>query len=337
MRLTPTIATTRTLGLAIAVAATAAIAVGPAAGAARSPQPHVSKVTVAVAGTKLTVSGRVTVSPNTARQRQRTRVRLTLTSRTGRTDQRTAKLNAQRYFGATWSTKLTGGLTLTVRVTVGGKAVGKAVTRRLTVTDPNAVQRLVGTFKLDAGAAPSGRAPTGSYFEMLTGSGSPLPNLSSPAANKNYTPFTPGTDGGLRTDRYQPAPAPAFAQGNSGGALASAIIRPVPFFSVNFSVVTGSTDAQLGVHDALPVITAQHGALTGKLSAWVAQWNGQSFNQGTPKPDGTLPSPTTRLSGTYNATTHAFTLTWKSRIVGGPFNGFTGSWHLAGTFVPARS
>ena len=91
------------------------------------------------------------------------------------------------------------------------------------------------------------------------------------------------------------------------------------------------------MHDALPAITALHGALSGQLTAWNAQWNGQSFNQGTPKPDGTLPTPTTKLSGTYNATTRAFTLTWKSRIVGGPFNGFTGSWHLAGTFVPAQS
>jgi hypothetical protein len=28
-------------------------------------------------------------------------------------------------------------------------------------------------------------------------------------------------------------------------------------------------------------------------------------------------------------------LTWKSLIVGGQFNGFTGYWHLEGTFVPA--
>ncbi len=333
MKLTPTLATTRASALALAVAATGAVA--PATAAARSPQPQVSKLTVS--GTKLTVSGRVTFVPNTAHQRQRTRVRLTLTSSTGRTDRRTAKLNEQRYFKASWSTRLTGALTLNVRVTVGGKAVGKALTRKLTVTDPNAPLQLVGTFKLDAGAAPSGQAPSGSYFEMLTGAGSPLPNLSSPAPNKNYTPFTPGTDGGLRTGAYQPAPAPAFAGGSSGGALASAIIRPVPFFGVNFSVVTGSTDAQLGVHDALPAITVLHGALSGQLTAWDAQWNGQSFNQGTPKPDGTLPSPTTKLSGTYNATTRAFTLTWKSRIVGGPFNGFTGCWHLAGTFVPGHS
>jgi hypothetical protein len=30
-----------------------------------------------------------------------------------------------------------------------------------------------------------------------------------------------------------------------------------------------------------------------------------------------------------------YTLEWKSLIVGGPFNGFTGRWHLEGTFVPS--
>jgi hypothetical protein len=63
----------------------------------------------------------------------------------------------------------------------------------------------------------------------------------------------------------------------------------------------------------------------------------QSFNQGTPKPDGTLPSPTTPLSGTYDPATRQFTLQWKSLIVGGPFNGFTGLWRLGGTFVPSQS
>ena len=48
-----------------------------------------------------------------------------------------------------------------------------------------------------------------------------------------------------------------------------------------------------------------------------------------------LPGATTVLSGTYDATTGAFTLTWKSLIVGGPFNGFIGLWHLVGHFVPA--
>jgi len=42
------------------------------------------------------------------------------------------------------------------------------------------------------------------------------------------------------------------------------------------------------------------------------------------------------LTGTYNAKSRAFVITWTSQIVGGPFNGFTGSWHLAGKFAPAK-
>jgi hypothetical protein len=41
------------------------------------------------------------------------------------------------------------------------------------------------------------------------------------------------------------------------------------------------------------------------------------------------------VSGTYDAATGHFVLQWKSLIVGGPFDRFTGSWHLEGTFVPA--
>jgi hypothetical protein len=172
---------------------------------------------------------------------------------------------------------------------------------------------------------------------MLQKNGAPLANLSSPAPNKDYTPFTPGTDGGLRTDAYQAAPTPAFSGGSSGNALADKIIQPVPFYLVDFTVETSATDAQVAVHDPLPSIEAQDGKLSGQITAWDAQWNGQSFNQGTPKPDGTVPAPTTPVTGTYDVTSHRFTLQWKSLIVGGPFNGFTGAWHLAGTFVPTPS
>jgi hypothetical protein len=75
--------------------------------------------------------------------------------------------------------------------------------------------------------------------------------------------------------------------------------------------------------------------LSGDLRAWEATWNKQDFNQGSPKPDGSMPKLTTPAHGTYNASTGAFVLEWTSTIVGGPFNEFTGSWHLAGTFRPA--
>jgi hypothetical protein len=304
---------------------------------------------VAVSGSTVTVSGRVRLANATAAQRKRARVVVTLVGRAGKTERRTAKLSASRTFRVRWKTKLLGRLTVKVRATVAGKPYGKIVSRRITVKQPAHTPiptpvpgptggvPLIGTFKVDAGAAPNGQPPTGSYFEMLQSNGAPLSNLSSPAPDKDYTPLSPGIDGGLRTDVYQQAPNPAFSGGSVGGALADRIIQPVPFYLVNFSTETSSTDAQVGNQDPLPSIVNDNGQLSGQLTAWDAQWNGQSFNQGTPKPDGSVPPPTTPLTGTYEASSHRFTLVWKSLIVGGPFNGFAGLWHLSGTFVPVAS
>ena len=68
-----------------------------------------------------------------------------------------------------------------------------------------------------------------------------------------------------------------------------------------------------------------------------AEWNRQYFNQGSPKPDGSKPGITSPVTGTFDAKTRAFTLEWTSSIVGGPFNGFTGQWHLEGTYVNCGS
>jgi hypothetical protein len=331
-RLRPSIA------IAVAIAAVAGASdadLAPTSAARPISSPASTRITLlSNRGTTVIVAGRVKLPRNTRRERSRTRVMLTLAGSGTTPEQSAARINRRLQFRSSWTTTLTGSLKFTAQLTIGGRDEGKAVTRTITIANPNAPQQLIGKFEVQAGSAPAGAAPTGSYFEMLQPSGSPLANLSSPAPNKNYTPLSAGSDGGLETYAYQPPPAPAFKSGKTGGALASRIIAPVPFYGVDFSVVTDATDPQLGSQDQLPAITAQDGTLTGQLSAWVAQWNGQSFNQGTPKPDGSLPAPTTALTGTYNPTTRAFTLTWKSRIVGGPFNGFCGVWRLAGTFVP---
>jgi hypothetical protein len=331
-----------------AVTLLAAISVVPAFAASKHGPTHrataasaaISRVTVT--GSTIAVRGRVQLPRATAAERRRARVLVALSAPHGLVERHSVKISSTRSYAVTWTTKLVGRLTLSVRVTIAGKSSGRTATRTITVsgattTPPAGGTPLVGIFKLTAGSAPSGQAPTGSYFEMLQSNGSPLPNFSSPGANKDYTPLTPGTDGGLSTEAYQPAPNPAFSDGSSGGALADKVIEPVPFYLINFSIETAATDAQLGTSDPVPSIDDDAGRLNGQLTAWVAQWNGQSFNQGTPKPNGTVPPPTTPLTGTYNSTTRAFTLEWKSLIVGGPFNGFTGSWHLAGTFAPVSS
>ena len=85
-----------------------------------------------------------------------------------------------------------------------------------------------------------------------------------------------------------------------------------------------------------PPCRSDGGKLSGDLSAFAATWNDQAFNQGSPKPGGARPGNTTAPSGTFDPATGAFTLTWTSQIVGGPFNNFTGLWHLEGTFVAPR-
>jgi hypothetical protein len=109
---------------------------------------------------------------------------------------------------------------------------------------------------------------------------------------------------------------------------ASAIIQPVPFFGVNFSVVTAQTDPQLGTRDPLPVITARGGTRTGQITAWAAQWNGQSFNQGTPKPDGTLPTPHDEPVGDLRRRHGRVHPRLEEPDRRRPVHGFTGRWHL---------
>jgi hypothetical protein len=313
-----------------------------------SPRASVRRLDVTVAGNTVKVTGAVALSPATSATRRRVRVVVRLDGVDHAWERRVLPVTAKDIYGARWKTLLTGRLRLTARASVSGTPSGRQVSRTVVVTPRVAAPRptptptttpagqpMLGLFKLTAGSAPLGQSASGSYVEMLTGSGAPLPNLSSPSGNKDYTTFAPGVDGGISTVAYEPAPSPAFAQGTSGNALADDIVQPVGFEGTNFSVDTNPTDVQTGQPDPIPQIYNNNGALSGQITAWDAQWNGQSFNQGTPKPDGTSPGATTALSGTYDASTGAFTLTWRSQIIGGPFDGFSGVWHLGGTFVPA--
>jgi len=159
-------------------------------------------------------------------------------------------------------------------------------------------------------------------------------NPDSQCADKTYTLASPGTQGGLITGKYQPSPNPAFT--SSGGALASDIVQPQSFTAINFSIATSKTDPQSSKSVPPPSIIDRGGKLSGQIEAWSAAWNKLYFNQGSPKPGGSQPGLTRPLTGTYDASTHAFVITWTSEVVGGPFNGFTGYWHLAGTFVQSK-
>ncbi|HEX3899479.1 MAG TPA: hypothetical protein VHW74_09925 [Mycobacteriales bacterium] len=197
---------------------------------------------------------------------------------------------------------------------------------------------LVGTFHITAGRCTGSGAPTGSYFRMIDANGTLangpyFENPDSVCKDKSYSVEIPGTDGGLVTGTFQPPPAKAFdAQGNS---LADRILETGTFTAIQFGIQTESTDPQSHTTVPAPQIFDDNGKLTGQLEAWSASWNNQYFNQGSPKPGGAMPGITSPVTGTYDASTGAFTLSWTSSIVGGPFNSFSGYWHLQGHFTPS--
>jgi hypothetical protein len=340
---------------------------------------------LAASGTKVTIAGKVALPAaltSTAKRRKKVSVAFTLAGTTGKREAFTAKITAKRTFAVTHTTKLTGALGLTAQVKVGGKATGRKLAKAVQVapraTTPTGASPAKGT----TGTSPTGTSPGGGsapgtttnppppganklngLFRLVPGTQSisgtitgsnfvmkhedaPLLNGDSPFYDKTFTPLRPGSDGGLSTVKYQPAPTPAFAGGDTGGSLASSITQPQKFFGYDFSITTDPVDRQTGQPTPLAEIYEKDGKLFGQTSAWDAQWNGLSFNQGSPKPDGTYqanPGTTPSYSaggtvavfGTYDSATKHFTLKWQSLIVGGPFNTYTGQWNLDGTFEPA--
>ena len=193
---------------------------------------------------------------------------------------------------------------------------------------------LVGTFEISPGSCTATGA-TGSYFRMIepggtVAAGKYFTNPDSACADKSFSTMSPGTSGGLVTGAYQPNPTPAFD--SNGNALASQIAAPADFTAIKFTLSTNRIDPQSKKSVPAPVIRNDNGRLSGQVTAWSAAWNNQYFNQGSPKPDGSSPGLTTPVTGTYDASTGAYVLTWASQIQGGPFNGFSGYWHLTGHF-----
>jgi hypothetical protein len=226
---------------------------------------------------------------------------------------------------------------------------------------------LVGLFRLDPGTFADGKLD-GTWFRMLqpggkADSGPYMINADSPADGGLATLLTPGRSGGLWSGSYQSQPVPAF-DGN-GGSLSNAIITPTKFFAVDFGISTNRIDPQTKTLLPPPTVTLSGGKLSADLSSWAASWNRQDFNQGAPKPVSStgaqaagqngagkawdyvagkwLDTPAApvstgaRAAGTFDAKTRRFVLDWTSLIVGGPFNGFTGIWHLTGIFEPRQA
>ena len=218
----------------------------------------------------------------------------------------------------------------------GAKAAA-ATASPAAITAQAAAEQLKGLFRLTAASCSEAQV-SGTYFRMIQPGGSAtagpyLSNNSSACADKSYTDLTPGKDGGLSTAVYQPQPSPPFDASNAGAN--DKITMPKEFFGAKFATATNQTDPQTNLATTLPVINYDgNGKLSGDLRAFAAAYQGQHFNQGAPKPDGSTPGATTLPSGTYDAATKKFAIEWTSTIVGGPFNNFTGKWHFEGSFEP---
>jgi hypothetical protein len=192
---------------------------------------------------------------------------------------------------------------------------------------------LAGVLSIEPGQCTDGAVTAGSSFRMVQPGGTVkdgpfVGNGDSPCGDKTWTPLRPGTDGGLRLGSYQPQPANPFDA--AGNAASNAIIEPQKWFAVAFGLATNERDPQTNKKTHLPTIVLDGRKLSGDLSALAAAWNGQHFNQGAPKPGGDFPGATEAVTGTFEESTGAYTLTWTSQIFGGPFNNFTGIWRLTG-------
>jgi hypothetical protein len=197
---------------------------------------------------------------------------------------------------------------------------------------------LVGTFRIAGGSCnPVTKSITGSWFKLIfpqgnTNTGFFFQNSTSLCYDKGYTVISGGSQGGIVTGEFQPGPRLAFDK--NGNARANAIMRPVPFAAVDLSLGSAATDPQSSRGASAPSVSDRAGRLTGNVEALFAAWRNTFMNQGSPKPGGRRPGLTQPVSGRYDARTRRFVLTWTSQIVGGPFTGFIGYWHIAGTFVP---
>lgn len=212
-------------------------------------------------------------------------------------------------------------------------AVPTALTSGVAHAAPTPVD---GLFGVTAGSCGGGSA-TGSYFRMILPAGNTsgpfLANGDSTCSDKTITPLSPGTGGGLRSGSYQPQPQNSWDAG--GNATTGSVTAPLRFYGVGFATATSQVDPQTGQQTATPRIFNDGGTLSGDLSAFGAFWNKQVFNQGAPKPGGAYSGKTSPVRGTYNAQTGDYVLEWTSQIVGGPFNNFTGLWHLTGKVAGA--
>lgn len=125
--------------------------------------------------------------------------------------------------------------------------------------------------------------------------------------------------------------APTWSVGTTqptavSGSIASFLFGPA---FVNTFTAAGSSQAGVGGGGPAPSGTFNNtgGTTTFNTTSFFANWNGTDFNQGN--------AAASLVTSNCSATGCDYSLSWQSLIVGGAFNGNTGTWLLKGTVSAA--
>lgn len=114
-------------------------------------------------------------------------------------------------------------------------------------------------------------------------------------------------------------------------SAAAGSIASFNFGSAFVNTFTAAGSSQTGVGGGGPVPSGTFdnagGTTTFNTSSFFANWNGTDFNQGN--------AAASLVTTNCSATGCDYTLSWQSLIVGGAFNGNTGTWLLRGTVAAA--
>jgi hypothetical protein len=209
-----------------------------------------------------------------------------------------------------------------------------STTAALPVTTGPLANAMEGTFTIAGGACAGAGPPSGSWVQLGKG-GAPIPNPNSSCDGGAYTPITQGTTG-LETGTFEPDPTPTFD--SAGNSLADAIMTPTKFLGTDFGAATdpqNMQDAPSGPAVFPPPSAVLSGdVIHANLSSVNFTYNGPANGTcASGNGDGCYAVGSADVTGSYDPTSHAYTLAWTATIVGGAFNGATASFHLTGTFT----
>ncbi len=148
--------------------------------------------------------------------------------------------------------------------------------------------------------------------------------------------ITAGLGEPIVTGSYQGGTASAPAEPNSAQTLTNFKYFGTPVYTFTAqsaeNLVQSPTGTIAGGKTPSGTIDTSTNSLSMDMSSWFASWNGTNFNQG-----GAATGSVSGCTTSNGATTCSYSMTWRSTVVGGPFNGQTGVWSLSGAVSTAAA